>query len=339
MHPSPIAVTMGEPAGVGPELIGRAWTHFAESGASPFFVVGVPEFISARLEETGQHIPLQIHTGSAAPQPRHDRLTVVPVESEIHADAIPAGKPTRASATPVVSSIEKAVAMVHAGTAAAVVTAPIAKEVLYGAGFAFPGHTEFLGALASRHWGGAWRPVMMLASDELRVVPVTVHIPLSEVPARLTRELIVETSRIVARDLEKRFAIAAPRIAVCGLNPHAGEGATIGLEDRDVIAPAIEMLRTEGLDIRGPLPADTMFHHRARKTYDAVLAMYHDQALIPIKTLSFDEAVNVTLGLPFIRTSPDHGTAFDIAGKGVARPDSLIAAIALAGRISGPAAA
>ncbi|MCB1476514.1 MAG: 4-hydroxythreonine-4-phosphate dehydrogenase PdxA [Rhodobiaceae bacterium] len=334
MSPAPIAITMGEPAGVGPELIGRAWTHYSASGACPFFVVGVPEIISARLEETRQHIPLKVHRGAGAPVPTPEHLTIVPPEGALLSDGVRAGVPTAASAGAVTGSIEKAVSLVREGAASAVVTAPIAKEVLYGAGFVFPGHTEFLGALAERHWGGKFRPVMMLASDELRVVPVTVHIPLSDVPTRLTSDLIVETGRIVARDLERRFAVPMPRIAVCGLNPHAGEGGTMGTEDRDIIVPAVAKLRAEGVDIIGPLPADTMFHPRARATYDAVLAMYHDQALIPIKTLSFDEAVNVTLGLPFVRTSPDHGTAFDIAGKGVARPDSLIAAIALAGKLA-----
>lgn len=334
MPPAPIAITMGEPAGVGPELIGRAWTHFSRKTGVRFFAIGVPELIAARLKETGQQVPLSIHAGPGRPDMEPGSLTIVPVDGTVSADKVRAGSPTPATAGAVTGSIEKAVAMIREGMASAVVTAPIAKEVLYGAGFAHPGHTEFLGALAERHWGVRCRPVMMLASDELRVVPVTVHIALADVPRRLTTELLVETGRIVARDLAERFAVQAPRIAVCGLNPHAGEGGTMGVEDRDIIAPAIAVLKADGIDIRGPLPADTMFHARARKTYDAALAMYHDQALIPIKTLSFDEAVNVTLGLPFVRTSPDHGTAFDIAGKGVARPDSLIAAIALAGKLA-----
>jgi 4-hydroxythreonine-4-phosphate dehydrogenase len=215
------------------------------------------------------------------------------------------------------------------------VTNPIAKHVLYDAGFRHPGHTEFLAALAAEPGGPAPHPVMMLWSEELAVVPVTVHIALQAVPQALTTELIVRTARIVARDLRERFGIARPRLAIAGLNPHAGENASMGTEDRDVIQPAVAQLAEDQIAVEGPLPADTMFHSRARRRYDAALAMYHDQALIPIKTIAFDEAVNVTLGLPFVRTSPDHGTAFDIAGRGIARPDSLIAAIKLAARLSG----
>jgi len=236
----------------------------------------------------------------------------------------------------VIESIETAVRLVRTGEGSAVVTNPIAKHVLYEAGFRHPGHTEFLAALASEGSSGTWHPVMMLWSEQLAVVPVTVHIPLSDVPSALTADKIVTTGRIVARELRERFGIAAPRLALAGLNPHAGESGSMGTEDMRVIAPAVEILRQDGIDAAGPLPADTMFHARARSRYDAALAMYHDQALIPIKTIAFDEAVNVTLGLPFVRTSPDHGTAFDIAGKGIARPDSLIAAIRLAARLGAP---
>lgn len=235
-----------------------------------------------------------------------------------------------------IESIETAVRLVRTGEGSAVVTNPIAKHVLYEAGFRHPGHTEFLAALASEGSSGTWHPVMMLWSEQLAVVPVTVHIPLSDVPSALTADKIVTTGRIVARELRERFGIAAPRLALAGLNPHAGESGSMGTEDMRVIAPAVEILRQDGIDAAGPLPADTMFHARARSRYDAALAMYHDQALIPIKTIAFDEAVNVTLGLPFVRTSPDHGTAFDIAGKGIARPDSLIAAIRLAARLGAP---
>jgi 4-hydroxythreonine-4-phosphate dehydrogenase len=206
--------------------------------------------------------------------------------------------------------------------------------VLYKSGFAEPGHTEFLARLAAESLGGAPHPVMMLWSPELAVVPVTIHLPLAEVPARLDRDLIETTGRIVDRDLRERFGIARPRLAIAGLNPHAGEDGALGPEDLAVVKPAIDRLRHEGIDARGPLPADTMFHDAARATYDAALAMYHDQALIPIKTLAFDHAVNVTLGLPFVRTSPDHGTAFDIAGTGRADPSSLIAALRLADRLA-----
>ena len=213
-------------------------------------------------------------------------------------------------------------------------TNPVAKNVLYRSGFAEPGHTEFLAKLAEEATGVAARPVMMLWSPELAVVPVTIHLPLKDVVASLSSELVVETGRIVARDLRDRFGIARPRLAVAGLNPHAGEDGTLGDEDLTVVRPAVERLEAEGIDARGPLPADLLFHRSARATYDVALAMYHDQALIPIKTLAFDHAVNVTLGLPFVRTSPDHGTAFDIAGTGRADPTSLIAAIQLATRPS-----
>ena len=232
------------------------------------------------------------------------------------------------------ASIRRAVADVMAGAAAAVVTNPVAKNVLYNWGFAEPGHTEFLATLVQEATGKSLRPVMMLWSPELAVVPVTIHLPLREIFKQLSSELIVETGRIVARDLAARFKLAHPRLAIAGLNPHAGEAGTLGEEDRTIVAPAVARLVAEGIDARGPLPADSMFHERARASYDAALCMYHDQALIPIKTLAFDHAVNVTLGLPFVRTSPDHGTAFDIAGTGSADPTSLIAALRLAARLA-----
>jgi 4-hydroxythreonine-4-phosphate dehydrogenase len=228
-----------------------------------------------------------------------------------------------------------AAALICDGRAGAMVTNPIAKSVLYAAGFQHPGHTEYLATLAARLWGTAEpRPVMMIWSPDLAVVPATIHVPLRQVADLLTGSLVVETGRIVHRDMRRRFGIDAPRIAVAGLNPHAGEGGALGLEDDAVIRPAVETLRAEGIDARGPLPADTLFHARARAGYDVALCMYHDQALIPVKALAFDDGVNVTLGLPFVRTSPDHGTAFDIAGRGIARPDSLVAAIRLARRLA-----
>jgi 4-hydroxythreonine-4-phosphate dehydrogenase len=244
------------------------------------------------------------------------------------------GRPDPANAAGTIEAIDRAVADCLAGHAAAVVTCPIAKKPLYDAGFGFPGHTEYLAHLASLHTGGAVTPVMLLAGPELRTVPVTIHIALAEVPKVLTTELIVAISRITAADLASRFGIARPRLALAGLNPHAGESGAMGTEDERIIRPAVEILRAQGIDAFGPLPADTMFHARARAGYDVAICMYHDQALIPAKALAFDEAVNVTLGLPFIRTSPDHGTAFDIAGKGIARPDSLIAALKLARRLA-----
>jgi 4-hydroxythreonine-4-phosphate dehydrogenase len=221
-----------------------------------------------------------------------------------------------------------------AGAAAAVVTNPIAKNVLYDWGFAEPGHTEFLAKLVAEATGKWWRPVMMLWSPQLAVVPVTIHLPLKEVVARLSTTLIVETGRIVAHDLAARFGIARPRLVIAGLNPHAGEAGALGDEDTSVVAPAVARLVADGIDARGPLPADSLFHAAARASYDAALCMYHDQALIPIKTLAFDHAVNVTLGLPFVRTSPDHGTAFDIAGTGRADASSLVAALRLAARLA-----
>jgi 4-hydroxythreonine-4-phosphate dehydrogenase len=245
-----------------------------------------------------------------------------------------AGKPDQSSAPAAVAAIRRAVADVVAGSAAAIVTNPVAKNVLYDSGFAEPGHTEFLARLVQEASGKILRPVMMLWSPELAVVPVTIHLPLKEIFQRLSTELIVETGRIVARDLAKRFGLPRPRLVIAGLNPHAGEAGMLGEEDRAIVAPAVAALIGEGIDARGPLAADSMFHQAARASYDAALCMYHDQALIPIKTLAFDHAVNVTLGLPFVRTSPDHGTAFDIAGTGTADPASLIAAFRLAARLA-----
>jgi 4-hydroxythreonine-4-phosphate dehydrogenase len=264
--------------------------------------------------------------------------------SDAFADALPMvatghkatarpGHPDETSAGAAMASIRQAVEDVVAGRASAVVTNPIAKSVLYRAGFRHPGHTEYLAELAATQ-GRTPQPVMMLWSPTLVVVPVTIHLSLRDAIADLSSDLIVTTARIVAAALKARFGLANPRLAVSGLNPHAGEDGSLGTEDRAIVAPAIEVLRGEGIDVRGPLPADTMFHEAARKTYDCAICMYHDQALIPVKTLAFDDAVNVTLGLPFIRTSPDHGTAFDIAGTGKADPSSLIAALRLAARMA-----
>ena len=255
------------------------------------------------------------------------------VELDLPATAEP-GNPDASSAPAAIASIDRAVADVIGGAAAAIVTNPVAKSVLYKSGFAEPGHTEYLAKRSFELTGDPAWPVMMLWSPEVAVVPVTIHLPFKDVPERLTRDLIFETGRVVAHDLTHRFGIARPRLAVAGLNPHAGEDGTLGKEDSSIVQPAIERLVADGIDARGPLAADSMFHEAARKTYDAALCMYHDQALIPIKTLAFDHAVNVTLGLPFVRTSPDHGTAFDIAGTGKADPSSLIAALRLAARLA-----
>jgi len=327
---SPLLLTLGDPAGIGPELTLKAWLQRGEVSVPPFAVVADPGFLERVAQSLGWNVPIAATGPSQTEAVFQTALPVIPLTSTVSARP---GKPDTGYAASVIESIETAVQLVREGAASALVTNPIAKHVLYGAGFRHPGHTEFLAALASGDSGQACHPVMMLWSEGLAVVPVTVHIPLSAVPSSLTTDLIVLTGRIVARDLRERFGVHSPRLALAGLNPHAGENGSMGTEDRDVIAPAVDILRAEGIEVSGPLPADTMFHARARSRYDAALAMYHDQALIPIKTIAFDEAVNVTLGLPFVRTSPDHGTAFDIAGKGIARPDSLIAAIKLAARL------
>jgi 4-hydroxythreonine-4-phosphate dehydrogenase len=341
LTPRPLLLTQGDPAGIGPELTLKAWLERGETSLPAFAVVADPDFLRRTAQACGWDVPVQAVEPSQAAAVFPEALPVVPLSAPVEAKP---GRADAAYAASVIESIETAVRLVRAGTASALVTNPIAKHVLYDAGFRHPGHTEFLASLAADTGtagatGQAPHPVMMLWSEGLAVVPVTVHIPLSAVPASLTTDLIVLTGRIVARELRERFGLPRPRLAVAGLNPHAGENGAMGSEDRDVIAPAVAILRAEGIEAAGPLPADTMFHARARSRYDAALAMYHDQALVPIKTIAFDEAVNVTLGLPFVRTSPDHGTAFDIAGRGIARPDSLKAALRLAARLgagSGP---
>ena len=335
-EPSPLLLTMGDPAGIGPEIAAKAWLARDREALPAFAYVGDPGDLRARAAASGFDIPVE----AGEPEEARRRFShALPVIAVPLARPSQPGRSDAANAPAIVECVETAVGLIRAGRGRALVTNPIHKASLYSAGFEHPGHTEFLGALASRGWGRPVRPVMMLACEELRVVPVTIHIPLAAVPAALSAELIVETGRIVARDLADRFGIAAPRLAVAGLNPHAGEDGTLGTEEKAIIAPAIECLRAEGIDVTGPYPADTLFHAAARKSHDAVLAMYHDQALVPIKTIDFDRAVNVTLGLPFVRTSPDHGTAFDIAGTGRARATSLIAAIKLADRLARAGAA
>jgi len=331
----PLALTLGEPAGIGPDLTLSVWRRRVEFDLPPFYLIGDPDFLAARAQLLGLDVPLSSVTPAEACAAFERALPVVALDltNALAVTAAP-GKPDASSAPAAIASIRHAVADVLAGRAAAVVTNPIAKNVLYRSGFAEPGHTEFLARLAQEATGKPVKPVMMLWSPELAVVPVTIHLPLKDVVAALTTDLIVETGRIVARDLAVRFGVARPRIAVAGLNPHAGEDGALGEEDRDIVAPAVARLQAEGIDDIGPLPADTMFHERARAGYDVALCMYHDQALIPIKTLAFDHGVNVTLGLPFVRTSPDHGTAFDIAGTGRADPTSLVAALALAARLA-----
>lgn len=326
----PLALTIGEPAGIGPDIALSAWMRRREFELPPFYLIGDTDFMVRRAAHLGLSVPIQ----SSAPKDTAAlfgrALPVVPLDQPVTAKP---GEPNDSSAPAAIGAIRRAFDDVTSGRASAMVTNPIAKAVLYRAGFTDPGHTEFLGRLASES-GKAVHPVMMIWSEDLAVVPVTIHIPLRDVKAQLTTELILTVSRIVARDLKERFGVAKPRLALAGLNPHAGEDGALGDEDVKVVAPAIDALKHEGIDARGPLPADTMFHATARNNYDVAICMYHDQALIPVKTLAFDSGVNVTLGLPFVRTSPDHGTAFDIAGTGRANPSSLVAALKLAARLS-----
>ncbi len=327
----PLALTLGEPAGIGPDISVRAWQRRTELQLPPFYLIGDPEFLRRRAETLGFDVPVETVAPKDAQAAFGRALPVVDLGRDITAEP---GRPDATSAPAAIASIRRAVEDVVSGRAAAVVTNPVAKSILYKSGFAEPGHTEYLARLAFELTGEPAWPVMMLWSPEVAVVPVTIHLPFKDVVERLTRDLIFETGRVVARDLQQRFGIARPRLAVAGLNPHAGEDGTLGSEDAAVVRPAVERLVADGIDARGPLAADSMFHAAARLTYDAALCMYHDQALIPIKTLAFDHAVNVTLGLPFVRTSPDHGTAFDIAGTGRADPSSLVAALKLAARLS-----
>jgi len=327
----PLALTLGEAAGIGPDLTLALWRRRAEFDLPAFYLIGDVEFLRARARVLGLEVALAAVTPGEAGEAFPRALPVVPLNLPVTA---PPGKPDAASAPAAIASIRHAVADVLAGRAAGIVTNPVAKNVLYRSGFAEPGHTEFLAKLAEQATGQRRRPVMMLWSAELAVVPVTIHLPLRKVAAHLSTDLVAETGRIVARDLTVRFRIAHPRLVVAGLNPHAGEDGALGDEDLTIVAPAVQRLKAEGIDVRGPLPADTLFHAAARASYDVALCMYHDQALIPIKTLAFDHAVNVTLGLPFVRTSPDHGTAFDIAGTGRGDPTSLLAALRLAARLT-----
>jgi 4-hydroxythreonine-4-phosphate dehydrogenase len=330
---TPLALTMGDPAGIGPEITLRAWSSRSAHQLAPFVVYGDPHMLEHRARALGLKVPISCvapFDGISALFP--NALPVYPVAL---AAPVVAGQPDSANAPAVIMAIEQAVTDTASGKARAVVTNPIAKSVLYGAGFAHPGHTEFLSALAVKHWPGQrHRPVMMLASESLRVVPLTIHVPLKDVPPLITRALIAETVRITSAALTRDFGIETPRIAICGLNPHAGEGGALGREETETIAPAIRDLQRAGFAVSGPHSADSLFHEAARRTYDCVIAMYHDQALIPLKTLAFDRGVNITLGLPFVRTSPDHGTAFDIAAEGRASSQSLINALKVADQIS-----
>ena len=326
----PLALTSGEPAGIGPDIAITAWLRRNELSLPPFYLLGDPGLFAERAKILGLKIEFADTSPEAAPAVFANALPVVTTGEA--ATARP-GQPDATSANAALASIRQAVEHVRAGRASAVVTNPIAKSVLYRSGFRHPGHTEFLAELAA-NGGAAPQPVMMLWSPALAVVPVTIHLSVRDALAGLSTDLIVSTARIAVADLKSRFGLANPRLAVSGLNPHAGEDGSLGMEDIEVVAPAVDILRRDGIEVRGPLPADTMFHEAARKTYDCAICMYHDQALIPIKTIAFEDAVNVTLGLPFIRTSPDHGTAFDIAGTGRANPSSLVAALRLAARMA-----
>ncbi len=330
----PLLLTMGEPAGIGPELALQAWSDRNQAQLAPFAIIGDP----GHLIRVARDIDLDVSIKEVEPWDIADAfahvLPVIPVEVS---EQVRYGSPNTGNAQAVIGAIETAVDLVHKNNARGIVTCPIQKSVLAGAGFAHPGHTEFLASLAM-NWpenaGVTYHPVMMLACDALRVVPATIHVALSKVANNLSTELLIDTAHIVASTLENRFGISNPRLWFCGLNPHAGEDGKFGTEEYDIIAPAIAALKNDGILANGPFAADSMFHASAREKYDAAIAMYHDQALIPIKTLAFDEAVNVTLGLPFVRTSPDHGTALDIAGTGKASCTSLIAAIRMADKMS-----
>jgi 4-hydroxythreonine-4-phosphate dehydrogenase len=326
----PLAVTLGDPAGIGPEIVVKAWTALRNEG--PVFVVVGDHDALASASGAGASILRRVASVEEAPGVFADALPIL--DLPLRAPVI-AGQPSPAAAPAIIQWIETAVGLALSGAVCGVVTAPIAKAPLYAAGFKFPGHTEFLGELtAAASFDGARGPVMMLTAGDLRAALVTVHEPLAAVSARLSIERIVEAGLVTAQALKRDFGVASPRLAVAGLNPHAGESGAIGREEVEIVAPAVAVLKDLGVDATGPYPADTMFPAEMRARYDAALCLYHDQALIPVKMLDFWGGVNVTLGLPIVRTSPDHGTGFDIAGRGLARPDSLIAALRLAQQIA-----
>ena len=327
---APLAVTMGEPAGIGPDLVLRLFAERRSLDLPPFVVYGNLGFLAARARRLGLDIAFEATNIGTAADIFSSALPVVHIDGLVSDNP---GDPSPLSGKVVTEAIRRAVAETMVGATRGIVTAPIHKAALYAAGFRHPGHTEFLAELSASN-GQTPMPVMMLARKELRVIPATVHVPIAEVPRLLTQDLLLRTGRIVARDLRTRFGIERPKIAFTGLNPHAGESGTIGKEELDIIGPAIAQLAFETIDAIGPIPADTLFHRPHWRRYDAVIAMYHDQALIPIKTVAFEDAVNVTLGLPFVRTSPDHGTAFDLAGSGKGTTASLLAALQLADQLT-----
>jgi len=328
----PLIVTMGDPAGVGPEIIARAWSVLSSppgplAPITPFVVVGDAETMKAQ----GQPVEAVLSPSDAS--------TVfgraIPVLHHPAPAPVTPGQPDPANAVAVADWIERGVDLVLSGEGCGLVTAPIAKAPMYASGFRFPGHTEFIAELtADIPFSGTRGPVMMLTAKDLRACLVTIHVPIDQLPELVTGERVARVARVVHESMKRDFGIASPRLAMAALNPHAGEGGAIGLQEVTVLRPAAEALRAEGLNITDPLPADTLFHEEARARYDAVVCLYHDQALIPVKTLDFWGGVNATLGLPIVRTSPDHGTGFDIAGKGVARADSFIAAVRLASEMA-----
>jgi len=323
----PLALTMGEPAGIGGEIALKAWLDFRDD-LPPFYLIDDPDRLAALARRLEWQVPIRpIGASDRALSIFADALPVLPIGMTIRAQP---GRPNPADTPAILGAIQTAVRDVSNGCAAALVTNPIQKESLYRAGFHHPGHTEYLAELA----GGGSAPIMMLACPGLRVVPVTIHLALRRAIETLSSAAILHAGRITDAALRRDFGVGSPVLAVAGLNPHAGEAGSLGREEIEIIEPAVAELRAAGIDVRGPLPPDTMFHAEARNAYDAALCMYHDQALIPIKTIDFHGGVNVTLGLPFVRTSPDHGTALAIAGRGTARPDSLIAALRLAAEMA-----
>jgi 4-hydroxythreonine-4-phosphate dehydrogenase len=328
----PLVLTPGDPAGIGPEIALAAWRRRATAAVPPFALLDDPDRIAALAERLFGDVPVRaIDRLDAAATVFREAL---PVVAHPWPRAVTPGTPEPSNGRAVIGGIDRAVALVQSGEAAGVVTNPIAKHVLQAAGFAHPGHTDYLAELGADRTGAEPTPVMMLACPDLRVVLVTVHMPLADVPRAVTPDRIATTARITLDALQRDFGVAAPRLAVAGLNPHAGENGTMGREEIDVIEPALDRLRGEGWTIDGPRSADTMFYADARAGYDAALCMYHDQALIPLKTLDFARGVNITLGLPFVRTSPDHGTAFGLAGTGTADPTSLIEALRTARQLA-----
>lgn len=330
MKTGPLALTLGDPAGIGPEIVVKAWRALKDHGPV-FFVVGDAQSV-ASAPTSGAGLVRSISSPDEAASVFAEAIPVL--DLPLRAPVV-AGQPSPTAAPFIIQWIETAVGLALSGTITGVVTAPIAKAPLYAAGFNFPGHTEFLGELtASANVEGVRGPIMMLTAADLRVTLVTVHEPIAKVAEKLSQAAVVAAGLVTDQALRRDFGILRPRLAVAGLNPHAGEGGTIGREEIEIVAPAVRTLREMGVDAQGPFPADSLFHAEARAAYDAALCLYHDQALIPVKMLDFWGGVNVTLGLPIVRTSPDHGTAFDIAGRGLARADSLIAAIKLADEIA-----